>query len=1006
VVAVRDDTRGRVPFALLGVLLLVSSLSLAPTLVTDPVPDDTAVERVLDRTTAETQTAVRDGVASAGRRAASDPVITPADTTVGNALNETTPFRDSLRLRVYLRVRERLSRVSDSSGAVTATAHLPPADDEAEVRRAIGRVHVERAGPNRTALRATVENVTLTVRRGDRTVTVRRVSPTVVVPTPVLALHDQVTTYERRVNSGLGKPGLSQRLTARLYPMAWARGYAQYGGAPISNVVANRHVALATNGALLGVQRSTFGRSDPDGRRALTEATAMTGLEDVVRGADGTELASRVLDRANYRPAREEISAIDRREQRPGPGDAMQVGVNETAVRAFRDVAAPARLNRTLRDAYSVEVRLVANVDRVRGGPPPRPSSPGPNWTLIDEETTRQSAAVGAVDGDVGPPAGWHTLDSFGRVVEREYTRAAIWERGSEQRTTATTGTERWRVTVAVVGRHDGGSPAPVRPIRTAHERGRGPLSGPNLASVEPRAERRLVRNAGGADVVAQRAVRGELDTEPVTVRGERPAGLRAWVYRDLMALRERIRSTAVSVERGSVGAFAVNPARRLRTRLAERRAELADVPARYGTTAQKARAAARIAYLNAVEARLAEQASGRDSAGDALGEALERQTGGSLADLRRSLTARETRVPSVRPTPTGPAGPVRTRVDASPQYLTRSELDESRYPALDGSEHPLVTRNVNVFTVPYGDAAAAVTGGLVESDRRVRLGTAGRTLRSANRTTRVASDRTLEERRDRLQSTVTRSNRDVTGSLAATLRSETSADRRQSRAIVTEAITAWPTTAGRAQALSNGSAVDRIVTVTASRQSLSATERDWLRVQLGGTLERALERPESRPRSSVVSRTADAVRDVACAEATRHLGEAGRRGAEDLAERRLGISTLPAGLPLAPPVAPWYATANVWWVTVEGEYARFAVSARHGAPTTPGAQTTYARDGDPVTIDVDDDGDRERLGTATRISFRAETGIVVVVPPRPRGVGDKDGVAVETSSGWPTAGP
>jgi hypothetical protein len=91
--------------------------------------------------------------------------------------------------------------------------------------------------------------------------------------------------------------------------------------------------------------------------------------------------------------------------------------------------------------------------------------------------------------------------------------------------------------------------------------------------------------------------------------------------------------------------------------------------------------------------------------------------------------------------------------------------------------------------------------------------------------------------------------------------------------------------------------------------------------------------------------------------------------------------------------------------VTVEGEYARFAVSASHGPPSEPGAQTTYARDGHNVTLDVDGDGTGERLGTADRVSFRAETGVVVVVPPKPRGVGDKGGNAVEESSGWPDAG-
>jgi len=91
--------------------------------------------------------------------------------------------------------------------------------------------------------------------------------------------------------------------------------------------------------------------------------------------------------------------------------------------------------------------------------------------------------------------------------------------------------------------------------------------------------------------------------------------------------------------------------------------------------------------------------------------------------------------------------------------------------------------------------------------------------------------------------------------------------------------------------------------------------------------------------------------------------------------------------------------------VSVEGEYARFAFSAAHGPPTAPGGRTTYARDGSAVRVDVDGDGEREHLGNATRVSFTAETGVVVVVPPRPRGVGDKGGTADEQSAGWPSAG-
>ncbi|WP_241692896.1 DUF7286 family protein [Haloarcula limicola] len=1012
----RDDTRGRVPFALLGVLLLVSSLTLAPTLTPDPVPSDTAVERTLDRASAGTQTAMRDGVATAGRRAAASPVLEPADTPAGRALNDSQPFRDALRLRVYLRVRDHLRRVEARSEGVEATASLPAIETTEGYRNAIDRVTVERAGENGTALRATVENVTLTARRGDRVLTRRDISPTVTVATPVLLLHDQMATYETRLHAPIEQPGLSQRLTARLYPMVWARGYAQFGGVPIENVLANRHVSLAANGALLGVQRSTFGRSDPNGRQALTEATAMTGVEDLVTGSNDTAFASELLGRASYRPVGEDISTGGVADEYPRANETMRVGVNETADAAFRTVAAPNALDETTADAYTVEVRLVADSRHVSGGRPDRPDPPGENWTLVAEETSETTRAIDEAEATPGVPDGWHELRSFGRIVAVEYTRVAVWEsvdgNESRRRQTIASRTERRRVSVTIVGRHEGESAAPDRPITTAHDSDGSPVDGPNLADVAGRAERGLVDRAGGRDAVTERAADGRLRTRVVPVTAERPAELRAWVYRDLRRLRERVRAINASVERGAVGTFETNPARRLQRRLAERRAALVDAPATYDSAAQKARVAARIAYLDAVEERLAARANGRATAGSRVESQLQERTGGSLRDLRRSLTARETQVPRARPVPTGPAGPVRTRVDARPQYLTLASLDESRHPAVDGSEHPLVARNVNVFTVPYGDAADAVTTGATASADRTRLSTAATALAAANATaanvtTEAAENESLNEHRASLNDRVRDANDGVAAELRATVREETGADARTSRRIVTAGLHRWNSAHARGLALADGRAAKRVAAVAAERRDLSAVERDWLRVRLSGTVNDALKRPIARPREPVVNRTAAATRTVAREALHAAVANATEHRAKQLAKKRFGRRVLPAGLPIAPWLGPvsWYATTNLWWVTVEGEYARFAVTANHGTPTTPGATTTYVRDDATARLDVDDDGEDEVLGHNERLRFRVETGVVVVVGPKPRGVGDRDGQTVETSAGWPNAG-
>ncbi len=69
---------------------------------------------------------------------------TPANTPAGRVLNDSTAFRDALRIRAYLRVADRLERVSGRSGDVTVTASLPAVSNSAvsERRNAASRSNV------------------------------------------------------------------------------------------------------------------------------------------------------------------------------------------------------------------------------------------------------------------------------------------------------------------------------------------------------------------------------------------------------------------------------------------------------------------------------------------------------------------------------------------------------------------------------------------------------------------------------------------------------------------------------------------------------------------------------------------------------------------------------------------------------------------------------------------------------------------------------------------------
>jgi hypothetical protein len=212
---------------------------------------------------------------------------------------------------------------------------------------------------------------------------------------------------------------------------------------------------------------------------------------------------------------------------------------------------------------------------------------------------------------------------------------------------------------------------------------------------------------------------------------------------------------------------------------------------------------------------------------------------------------------------------------------------------------------------------------------------------------------------------------------------------------VVETALSTWERPSVRALAVANGSVVPRVV-AAADAEGAAATR---LRIRLRVAVAEARESGSTRVPEETVDTAADAVRRVSETAASEALGTATDRAVDRLKQRADGrAAVVPAGLPLLPTPTNWYATVNVWEVRVRGAYPRFAVRTARGAP---GETVTYVRDGGAATLDVDDDGNAERLGRAERIEFAVRTVVLVGVPPYRTGVGDVDGQAVETSPGW-----
>ncbi|MFB6205034.1 MAG: hypothetical protein ABEJ05_00695 [Haloglomus sp.] len=1018
----RGRNRARVPFALVGVVLLVTSTAFHASLGAAPVVQEPSTEAALERAGAAAVPALRSAVRRAARKAAADPVVTPANTTVGRALNDTRPFRDALRLRIYLAAHATLDTVRVRDGSVQARATLPPiADAETtDVRRAIERVDLRRTGPNGTRIRVRLRNVSVRASRDGRVLTRETVTPTLSVATPVLALHDRTTRYERRLDiRTLSPESAGARLTLGTYLLAYGRGTAQWAGAPIANVLGNHHLALATDAAVYDAQARTFGTRDPgwvDGLRAT--ATRTLGKDALNLGFEGAKQSRKPNEARAMDLLRQVLSSATEPAtptSRPFERDPVTVDVGQSADAALAGLhRRPARgepnLTRVLRDAYTIDARLATHTRRIetsRDGRR-RPESSG-NWRLVDrkhraERHTRPVADSVGTTSFPKAPAGWHTLsDARRRVVVRE-TVVRRW-RDDDDRTVTTrrrTTTEYWAA-IALLGQHARPNGAvPRRPVDPVHERG-GALDGPNLAGTTARATEALVADRGGYDTLAKRAVAGAVNTTAVLVRGRRPPALTKWVERDLASLHRRVRNISVRSSRRDLGTLAATPAADLAAALRHRRRALLDPPQAYDGVADRARVAARAAYLDGVIARLDARAERGKRARNRLNESLVSRGIPSLSRIERlravsaNVTARALGRGARR------QGGVRLVPDATPNRLALTDVSRAEVGLRGGGTvRPLAARNLNVFTLPFDDVASAVRG----SREGVPLPTAARTLHAAG-IQNATGDRneTFVAARGQLRRAVVTSNEDLRARIETRLRREGIEGRGRRQTLVSAALSQWETPADRALALTNGSAARAVAEEAVDREVIPASTADRLELVLRNELRRALRRSAGHvPRrpATRTGRLARALLDAGATEASKTTAE--RAGAA--ARKRVysgDTQAILAGLPVLPPVQPWYATVNVWHVRVRGVHPSLVVRARGRG--RPGPALTYERDGQVVRLDVDGDGDSERLGRATRVTFDIETAVLVAVPPGGQGVGDVDGNADERT-GWPTPSP
>ncbi|MHC3437322.1 DUF7286 family protein [Natrialbaceae archaeon A-gly3] len=829
-VTLATDDRARIPFALIGVLLLVSSATLVGVLESRPDPEtDVDPSLAMDRTAAASQTVLRDAVVRATDDAALRPV-TDADTSDpwGRAIDagdDEETFERYLALRIYLEVEQHLQAAGQEIREdTTSSVSVPPlSDSQASAEDALDRVDLEigrDAGNDLDpgTLEVTVEDVTITVERDGRVLAERTQDVTVTVATTAFELHEKADEYEEQLDMGFfeadGHEGLGRHFAARMYPLSWARGYAQYGGAPISEVVANRHVEVMANDAVFTTQEAVFGTTDPHSERTMMNAwgcLAAKDAEELYGGTYGEQ--PEVVDAEDICDGLEYIygdvegdlpdppDTGDLLEGTPGMDETETIEVNEMADLAFAETLADGDIEGIVEDLHEVDVsadvrQATDDHNEPSVSAPSETRRDSSNWrgpSLIEAETT-STLTVDHREHDpdaTTTTTDYHTFDV--RVTNEHYEK---WEwdyRGNQTETglpssvTAdATATAEFELEITLSGTHPSGD-VNTNGVDNGYNTAGWPhfRTHDDYASVPEDALEELLDLDPDGDLTSQLEDEisspediesaSELEDEvsvtaAATVDAEPETDLiLKEIAHDLATLRDELGDVEHEFERHEI--VQGDPFDDLRENVDDEDQYVYEgTPGgTYDSVADKARVEARQVFLETLVDRIDDVAEThtdvQDGLEDELGDEIE-ATDNALAEM--TDFAQDALVDDVTEQDVELEGsPLLENVtytpSGSPTYLSLEVVEREEVPAAGEDEHaPMAAKNDNWFAVPYTEVAGDLLSrvlSVVDDDEEevVTLRTAGEMLESAELADKVADEAELEEERGRLENEIER---------------------------------------------------------------------------------------------------------------------------------------------------------------------------------------------------------------------------------------------------------
>ncbi|MFC7214855.1 hypothetical protein ACFQO4_12315 [Saliphagus sp. GCM10025334] len=788
-ISLADDDRGRVPFALIGVLLLVSSITLVGALESRPAPEtDVDPAIAMDRTTAATQTAIRHATLDAADQVASEPIIEPANTPYGDLVNASSDreiLENYFALRIYLNVQRNLAGAGQDVRGTTTTVSVPPATDLESLERGMDRVTVSADDTGR--LEVTIDGVRTTVEHDGETVASRVEPVAVSVPTPLFELQRRTAAYETALNTGaLEGSGFGRQFSGRLYPLAWARGYAQYAGMPVSEVIANRHVEVTANSAAYATQRGVFGTQDVDGGDAMRQAwlcLAAKDGDDLYGGYNDGESPSidsqDVCDSFQYvygdqvggnppeAPSLQDLSG-----HAPGMDEEQTIAVSESAYMPLRymfdednEHSIPAAFDRV----YTVDAASSVTIDETHTRAEPAPPDEGAHWERLDRSprTYRNTTVTDVTVRNPGRASSYYTYDA---TVVNGFERTATWNdtrtNETERIETNATATSTFDVRVRLYeADHSPDSKVKARTEYGVHRKygGAGVYSS-DFSDVPDRAANAFVgarTETSFETLISDAAVEAHSGADlerslGIPSRKRLDADyeygvLEADVVEDLTAIQYDLEGLEVTFERADMikESGEDGPVEDLIAEVEGERDAYLDRQGPYADPAEKAMYEARLAYFELLLSDLEAVAETHDDVMAGLDDELEEANSGlgdATAYMQEAMSASEPEPEPIEEVPLLEG--VSYRVSGSPSYLVTENVTADRVPAVgnDSEFAPMATRNANYFSIPYDSVMTGILSkiprlDLGEEEQRVPMRTAGETLRAAKLAEAVGAD-------------------------------------------------------------------------------------------------------------------------------------------------------------------------------------------------------------------------------------------------------------------------